>query len=115
MANRETFIETVQQNSGIIYNAASLYTSNKEDREDLVQEIVYQLWKSYDSFQQHSSRSTWIYRVAMNVAIYHLKKSKKKPFTTSINQETLKIQGPASSKEDEKRERIQKQIKTLSL
>ena len=81
MKEKETFITTIQKNSGIIYKAASLYTSNKQDKEDLVQEIIYQLWKSYDSFKENSSRSTWMYRVAMNVSIYQFKQSKKRLFT----------------------------------
>jgi RNA polymerase sigma factor (sigma-70 family) len=68
---KETFITATKNNEGLIYKIASVYTNDIEDRKDLVQEIIYQLWKSFDSFNQKSSLSTWMYRVAMNVAIYH--------------------------------------------
>lgn len=113
--DKQTFITTIQQNSGIIYKAASLYTSNQQDKEDLVQEIIYQLWKSFDSFQQKSSRSTWIYRIAMNVSIYHFKQSKKKVFTVPVDQEILESQFSKTSEDSAKWEKIQQQIKQLNL
>jgi RNA polymerase sigma factor (sigma-70 family) len=51
---------------------------NADDQNDLFQEIVYQLWKSYDSFKQQSQFSTWMYRVALNTAILYLRKDKTK-------------------------------------
>ena len=51
---------------------------NQDDQADLEQEIIYQLWRSYDSFQQQSSFSTWMYRVALNTALVFYKKDKKK-------------------------------------
>ena len=115
MKNKETFIKTIQENTGIIYKAASLYTSNQQDKEDLVQEIIYQLWRSFDSFQQKSSRSTWIYRIAMNVSIYHFKQSKKKIFIIPVDQEVLENKYSDTSENNGKWERIQQQIKKLNL
>ncbi len=112
---KESFIKTIQDNRGLIYKAATLYTSNKEDREDLVQEIIYQLWKSYDSFQQKSSRSTWMYRVAMNVAIQQLKQQKKNLSIIPLNQESFNLQEVKTPELDERWEKLQTQIKTLNL
>ncbi len=115
MKKKEIFITTIQENSGIIYKAASFYAANQQDKEDLVQEIIYQLWKSFDSFEHKSSRSTWIYRIAMNVSIYHFKQSKKKPFTIPMNQEILDNQSSTILENNAKWEKIQEQIKNLSL
>ena len=52
---------------------------NRDDQDDLFQEMVCQLWKSYDSFRGESQFSTWMYRVAVNTAIAFFKKEKKKP------------------------------------
>jgi RNA polymerase sigma-70 factor (ECF subfamily) len=49
-----------------------------EDREDLQQEILIQLWKSYQNFKGNSEFSTWMYRVAINTAITYLKKEKQR-------------------------------------
>lgn len=116
MKRKEQFIETIQKNSGIIHKAASLYTSNPQDKEDLIQEIIYQLWKSYDSFNRNSKITTWIYRVAMNVSIYHLNQSKKRLITIPINQETLEIISTTDNNENlEKWKKIRKQIDNLNL
>ncbi len=74
MDKKNLFIKSIQENERLIYKVAAFYTDCKDDRDELVQEIIYSLWKSFETFKQHSSLSTWMYRVAMNVAIFHLKK-----------------------------------------
>lgn len=49
------------------------------DSQDLFQEIVLQLWKSYPGFKGDSKVSTWMYRVALNTAITRLQKNKRRP------------------------------------
>jgi RNA polymerase sigma factor (sigma-70 family) len=46
-----------------------LYCRNRDDREDLAQEIIVQLWRSFGRFDEHYRFSTWMYRIALNVAI----------------------------------------------
>ncbi|WP_394343551.1 RNA polymerase sigma factor [Chryseobacterium nakagawai] len=55
-----------------------MYADSIEDREDLQQEILIQLWKSYQNFKGKSEFSTWMYRVAINTAITYLKKEKQR-------------------------------------
>lgn len=54
-----------------------MYMDNADDQHDLKQEIVLQLWKSFDNFEGKSTFSTWMYRVALNVALGYFKKEKK--------------------------------------
>jgi RNA polymerase sigma-70 factor (ECF subfamily) len=68
----------IQEHEGIIYKISRVYFDQEEDQKDLYQEIVYQLWKSYDSFDDRSKWSTWMYRVALNTAISFLKRDKSK-------------------------------------
>jgi len=82
------FIAMIQAHTGMLRKAASLYTDSAEDREDLLQEIIYQLWKSYGTFAGKSSRSTWLYRVAMNVAIHQLKRKQRRPLTIPLSPAT---------------------------
>ncbi len=89
MDKKERFTAAIKENEGFIFKIASVYTNNAEDRNDLMQEIFYQLWKSFDSFKQQSSLSTWIYRVALNVSIYQLKLSKKKITTIPLDEQML--------------------------
>jgi RNA polymerase sigma-70 factor (ECF subfamily) len=59
----------LQQHRGIVLKVASTYCRNSADRDDLVQEITAQLWRSFPSFDPGKTFSTWMYRVALNVAI----------------------------------------------
>ena len=115
MEEKEIFIKSIQENERLLYKVASFYTDCKEDRDDLVQEIIYSLWKSFGSFKQHSSLSTWMYRVAMNVAIFHLKKSKKRVPSVTIDLEVLNFPEIAFDDYEEKLQTLQKLIKDLNL
>ncbi|PHN03567.1 RNA polymerase subunit sigma-70 [Flavilitoribacter nigricans DSM 23189 = NBRC 102662] len=55
-----------------------MYCDDEEHRKDLFQEILVQLWKSYPSFRGEAQFSTWLYRVALNVAIQDFRKEKKR-------------------------------------
>jgi RNA polymerase sigma factor (sigma-70 family) len=74
----QDFLSLIQKHKGILFKVSKMYMDNKEDQEDLFQEIVYQLWKAYESFKGESQFSTWMYRVAINTAIVFLKKEKRK-------------------------------------
>ena len=70
------FLKTIHDYQKIIYKVCRMYRDSKEDQEDLFQEIVYQLWKSYPAFKKESNISSWIYRIALNTAIAIYRKSK---------------------------------------
>lgn len=70
------FVALIHDYQNIIYKICRLYRDNKEDQEDLFQEIVYQLWKSYPDFRGESKVSSWMYRIALNTAIAVYRKSK---------------------------------------
>ncbi len=71
------FLQLIQANQGIIYKVCKLYRDDESMREDLFQEIVFQLWKSIDSFRGDAKPSTFIYRIAINTAITSFKKEKR--------------------------------------
>lgn len=77
MQDREpAFLSLINEHSGIIYKISRLYRDSAEDREDLFQEIVFQLWKSYPYFKGNASPGTWLYRIALNTAISSFRKKK---------------------------------------
>ncbi len=85
----DTFLSVVQSNKGIIYKVANSYCKNVEDRKDLVQEIIIQLWKSFDNYDDNFKLSTWMYRISLNVAIsFYRKENSRKiisnPLTDGI-------------------------------
>jgi RNA polymerase sigma factor (sigma-70 family) len=74
----ETFLLVIQSNKGIIYKIANSYSHDAEDRKDLVQEIIIQLWKSFDNYTDQFKYSTWIYRIALNTAISFYRKENRR-------------------------------------
>lgn len=115
MDKKEIFIKAIQENEGLIYKVATFYTNNKDDRDDVVQEIIYSLWKSFESFKQHSSLSTWMYQVAMNVAVFHLKRSKKSVTTIPIDMALLNSPDSIADNDEEKLKILQEHIRDLNL
>ena len=85
MQKQQEFVKLIKENEGVIFKVTLVYTFNEEDQKDLYQEIVYQLWKSYDSFRGDAKISTWMYRIALNTAITNLKKEKRKGNRVSID------------------------------
>lgn len=74
----------VVNNLNRLKSIARSYSKN-EDREDLFQEILYQLWRGYQSFENKSQLDTWVYRVALNTAISYVRKEKTQPQLVSGN------------------------------
>ncbi|SKA18244.1 RNA polymerase sigma factor [Sediminibacterium ginsengisoli] len=70
------FLQLINEHSGIIHKISRLYRDNTQDREDLFQEIIFQLWKSYPSFRGDSGTGTWLYRIALNTAIGSFRRKK---------------------------------------
>ena len=68
------FLSVIEANKRIIFKICNAYCQNSTDREDLAQEIIYQLWKSWSSFNPTYQLSTWMYRIALNVAISFYRK-----------------------------------------
>jgi RNA polymerase sigma-70 factor (ECF subfamily) len=72
-AGNERFVQLLEEHKRLLYKVASVYCANAEDRRDLVQEIVIQLWRSFPRYDDRLKFSTWMYRIGMNVAISFLR------------------------------------------
>jgi len=70
----EDFLDLVHKHQGVLHKICLAYCSSHCSREDLYQDIILQLWRSYPSFRGSSSFSTWMYRVALNTAINQTRK-----------------------------------------
>ncbi|WP_369617895.1 RNA polymerase sigma factor [Flavobacterium sp. CFS9] len=86
----QEFLNRIESHKGILYKVSKMYMDNSDDQQDLFQEIVCQLWKSYGSFRNESQFSTWMYRVAINTAIVFLRKEKRKVDKYEIASENIK-------------------------
>ena len=85
------FLEVLGENQQIINKVIRIYAVDSEDRRDLFQEIVYQLWRNYGTFKGSARVSTWLYRVALNTAITSLRKRKKVPDQEELDEQYVHL------------------------
>ncbi|MFD2562412.1 RNA polymerase sigma factor [Aquimarina rubra] len=114
MSKEEEFTRIIKDNEGVIFKITTVYTDRSEDQQDLYQEIVYQLWKAYDSFRGDAKVSTWMYRVALNTAITRLKKEKRNGNRVGIDQVVLKQTENYNTEFEEKLKILYAHIKMLN-
>jgi RNA polymerase sigma-70 factor (ECF subfamily) len=69
VADHDRFLALLEEHKAILYKVANGYCKDREDRRDLIQEIIVQLWRSFGRYDDRYRFSTWMYRIAMNVAI----------------------------------------------
>lgn len=73
----QKFKKLLNDDKDMIYRLCYAYLYNKNDVEDLFQEIVINIWNSLQNFRSEAKISTWIYRIAVNTALMHNKKDSK--------------------------------------
>lgn len=74
----KSFLTKINQNIGILHKISKIYFDIKEDQEDVIQEMMYQLWHSFPRFNENSKFSTWMYSVCINTALTYGRKSRKR-------------------------------------
>ena len=79
------FEELVKQYKRTIYSVCYMFSRDKEEINDLFQEILVRLWLGFDQFEQRSSVNTWVYRIALNTAINSDKRAKRRPQTVPLS------------------------------
>jgi len=99
---KDQFLNILEKNIGIIIKIARAYSKPLHDKEDLINDITLELWKSFARFKGDSKISTWIYRVALNTSMnYKRKKEKDKLFflddLKQIENQSWLIEQPDSS------------------
>ncbi|MBS0327894.1 MAG: RNA polymerase sigma factor [Proteobacteria bacterium] len=72
---KQRYEQLLHAHRGIIHNVAYSYSRASSDRDDLAQEICLQLWRSFPGDDSARSFSTWMYRVALNVAISQVRRA----------------------------------------
>lgn len=90
--SKTTFLEILKQHERILFKVSNAYCEDPEDRKDIVQEIIIQLWNSMSKYNSEYKFSTWIYRISLNVAISHYRKaSKRKESYVDLNENLINI------------------------
>ncbi|MBB2143890.1 sigma-70 family RNA polymerase sigma factor [Pedobacter sp. LMG 31464] len=88
---QQEFLKIIETNKRLIFKICNSYCQNADDREDLAQEIIFQLWKSWGNFNNDYKLSTWMYRIALNVAISFYRKEQKTTNTVLMGEHLIEI------------------------
>lgn len=104
--------EAINRFSGIISKICYYFASDSEEFKDLRQEVLYNVWKGWDSFRNDAKLSTWIYRVTFNTCISFQRKEKKSKNLISIDQ-ALEIPDDNESRKMEKYKTMHTLIRKL--
>ena len=107
MVDKILFTKLIGENKGIILKICNAYCPSKDDRDDLAQEIIYNLWKSFSGYKAEFKFSTWMYRIALNVAISFYRKEQHKRRRVTYSENLLVFEDDSSpSTEKEKNLRL---------
>lgn len=108
------FEQLVQQNKGLFFKVAKMYCRNEDDRQDLLQEILIQVWQHFPKYNPQFALSTWLYRIALNVAIsFHRKKVVREGNFISLNEDFYQLPMLESSEKEQQLSLLEKFIDEL--
>ena len=97
----QQFTSLVQQHAGMIHKVALAYCRDATDREDVIQEIAMQLWRSRERYDERFKLATWVYRIALNVAIsFHRRERRHGEGVLSIAEHAISIEAPTDEPDD---------------
>jgi RNA polymerase sigma factor (sigma-70 family) len=109
------FQKLIEQHQGILFKVVHAYCQDIEDRKDLLQEIMIQLWHSSHRYNTQFKSSTWVYRIALNVAIsQYRKKTARNSKHIPLSTQPLPVQETDSTEQEQQLELLQKFIGELN-
>jgi RNA polymerase sigma-70 factor (ECF subfamily) len=98
----QKFHQILEQHKGILFKVARTYCQNEADRQDLLQEMMIQIWKSLHRYNDNFAITTWLYRIALNVAIsFYRKNTHQQNSSLPLTDEMIHIQEEASSEKQD--------------
>lgn len=107
------FVQLINQHQGLIHKICMMYENDREVRNDLFQEIVLQLWKSFPTFRGEAKITTWMYRIALNTAISGFRKETRKIVTEDLREVHYNISEQGTDL-DENLQKLQWAIRQLN-
>ena len=108
------FISLINEHQGLIHKVCIMYENDPDVRNDLFQEIVFQLWKSFSSFRGEAKITTWMYRIALNTAISGFRKQTRIVKTEDLKELHLNISDSWGDEREESIQRLHWAIRQLS-
>ncbi len=115
-ARQDAFLALLDEHRRILFKVSGSYCRNTADRQDLVQEMVVQLWRSFDRYDDRYRFSTWMYRIALNVAIsFYRSEARRSRFQVPAGDHLLEIpaEEPGSARSDDGLRLLQQSIEQL--
>ena len=108
------FTALIESNQRLIRRVCRNFARTAQDREDLFQEIVYQLWRGYASFAARAKVTTWMYRIALNTAVTRARHDRRAAPQISLNDLSREPSTPDRSADDERAAVLQHAMQRLS-
>lgn len=112
--SEKVFLQELNQNLRIVHKVANIYFLNSDEREDVIQEMIFNLWKGYSGFQGNAKFTTWMYKVCLNTAITWLKNIKKNTHE-SISDHHFQMSDVQEEQLEESFQHLYKAIEKLSI
>lgn len=112
---KQLFQQLIETHKGILFKVARTYCQNEDDRQDLIQEMMIQIWQSYHKYNENFKISTWLYRIALNVAIsFYRKNAVRKNKNIPLNEAISHIQEVENSDEEQELKLLEQFINELN-
>lgn len=109
------FMQMVSAHAGLLRKVGKLYGRDEEDRKDLQQEIVLQLWRAFPQYRREAHCATWIYRIALNTAISFFRRQSRQPIRAAFGDELLNVpQWTAPPEVEERMQQFYTAVEQLS-
>ena len=115
MANVEeqSFINLINEHQGLIHKICFMYEHDPDARNDLFQEIVLQLWRSFPSFRGEAKITTWMYHIALNTAISGFRKQTRLVKTEDLQEVHMNISDAWGDDREEDFQKLQWAVRQL--
>ena len=75
----QEFTYLIEKHKSVIYTVCLMFSKDRDDLDDMFQEILIKLWNGYEKFRGDSDVKTWIYRVSLNCCLNQQKKRRREP------------------------------------
>lgn len=110
---QEVFVSLVRKHEPLLHKVCHLYCRNEDERRDLLQEMLLQLWRSLPGFEGRAKSATWFYRVALNTAITFLRKSARSGFAGALPESEAAVCEDRKFRQIENAEVLERALATL--
>lgn len=111
----QQFENIIERHKGILFKVARAYCQNEEDRQDLMQEMMIQIWKSFHRYNGSFAITTWLYRISLNVAIsFYRKNTAREAINVSLGGHILPIQHVETNQKEQHLNLLEQFISELS-